>query len=367
MKVALLAAPIEALRAPRVREVSEAAWKAVRPEDDISAAIISDAVPVIGGSAGLEDVIGGVEVCRPGGQARLWQADTSILIDATSAVAVTSDTTDSVTLGEDIAWAIKQGCTTILIALPAQSSLTDCGIGMLEYLAGTQSSYRCEDFSEGIPEGFAADVARACQAVAGVRITVIAPAQQRLTGFQGVARMRIRDGVDPRAAQQLDAQIAAFAEALIEVTSSPARALLGDALDMRGVYSGAGGGSAFVLEALGAHVYPVGDISVRARLAETIREADIVVYISSDIAIDLPSGLLTAHELVAEGVPVVLVYDHGGIAKGELKALGLAGAYELRPDMAFMPRTSDTPVANGEDMATLLEQRIHALARTWGW
>ena len=65
------------------------------------------------------------------------------------------------------------------------------------------------------------------------------------------------------------------------------------------------------------------------------------------------------------GIPVVVVYDSGGIRKGELPGLRLNGAYEIRPDRSY-----EIPEENTQDVADI-PRRLAALmgrvATTWGW
>ena len=192
-----------------------------------------------------------------------------------------------------------------------------------------------------------------------------------------------RSGLAPAEAQELDKVIAQRVDILAEAASQTGVAGRGGALgstlgsdllagdvvggvpDRRGAYAGAGGGAAFMLEALGARTYPVGDATVASRLGPSLSHAELAVYVCGPIGADLPSGLLALLREAGGRIPVVLAYDHGGIAKGELKALGIAGAYELRPELAFMPAGGE--LITPEEMRRLLAERTQAIARTWGY
>ena len=89
----------------------------------------------------------------------------------------------------------------------------------------------------------------------------------------------------------------------------------------------------------------------------------------------MPSGLdrlVVAHRRVEDvlvaivaGVPVVVVYDSGGIRKGELPGLGLNGAYEIRPDRSY-----ELPEESAQDVAEIpgrLADLMGRVATTWGW
>lgn len=372
MKVVLLAAPIEALTAKQAADVAQAAWFEERPNDDLDVFIVSDGRPPRGGGSGLAEVIGGLPVL---GEAEdtphIWRTDTQVLLDYTEILGFSPDSereeTTSRIVGRDMVWAAAEGLREAIVALPGPSPVSDLGRAMLEVLAGGEGEMAGNASGAAGSGDELADLLRAARAGLGsLRVSVLAADMQRLTGFEGLARMWMRRaGLSPAEAQQRDRDIGEAVDALRVAARSGTVRFLDEGPDPRGVYAGAGGGVAFALQALGARVMSVGDVSVRARLAEPISHADLVVYLAGRIEADLPSGLLAAISLTCEGVPVVLMYDHGGIEKTELSNLALAGAHELRPHLAFMP--AGPALATADEMRAILARRTHAVARTWGY
>ncbi|MBR6459003.1 MAG: glycerate kinase, partial [Actinomycetaceae bacterium] len=216
-------------------------------------------------------------------------------------------------------------------------------------------------------------VAAAREKLGTMRLIVLAANAQRLTGFSGIARAHMRYGLESQTAQDLDARIGEYAQSLAdayEKTLGRSRFLsASESPNPRGEYAGAGGGLAFVIQCLGGALYSVGDLTVRSRLSAQIKEADLLLYISGAIEADLPSGPLAALDVADTDPPVVLVYDYGAIAKGELKQLGLSGAYELRPHLSFLEGTSPSHLDKnaGHEAEEALTQRVASVARTWGW
>ena len=390
MKVLLAAGPLEGLSATRVRAIAEAAWRQARPEDSVVARIVSDGQPVPGGSSGLAEVIGGEPVTpADGSQPHIWRTDTQALLDYTSLLADGSQhgPGSSEIVGTDLLWAGRQGITNVVIALPGPSCVEDLGFGILAGLGVATPSLQVPADGGFPAKPDASELAEALsgarEALGSLRMSVIAGAEQHLTGFHGLARSRmLRAGLAGRReagqavaesaqAQARDARVGELVEALArarraDLAGVVGARLLGSGPDPRGPYAGAGGGTAFMLECLGARLYPVGDVTVRARLAADIAEAELLVYVASAVEATLPSGLLAAAELAGEAIPVVLVCDHGGFEAGELRSLPIAGAYELRPHLAFLPEDG-AERADAAELAELLAQRTRVVARTWAY
>lgn len=392
MKILIAASPFATLSARRACDIAAQAWASVRPDDSLIARPVSDGRPNTRGFSGLHEVIGGVEVAPSevdyslcaedsAGVARaceathMWRSDSSALIDCTliarlrageqaQACAMSSDF-----LGAELLWAKREGLSEVIIALPALSDIDDLGRGMLSVLSGVPLPSSAVDESDFLIRA----VAAAREKLGAMRLVVLAADAQRLTGFSGVARAHMRYGLDSQVAQDLDARIGEYADFLVEAYEKSLGSSLflsaNESPSPRGEYAGVGGGLAFVIQCLGGALYSVGDLTVRSRLSTQIRESDLVVYVSGAIEADLPSGLLAALDIADNEPPVVLVYDYGAIAKGELKQLGLSGAYELRPHLSFLERTSpsDSDESAGQDLEEALTQRIATVARTWGW
>lgn len=412
MRVLLAAGPLDGLSAAEVRSIAARAWQQARPEDDVVARIVSDGRPVRGASSALEEVIGGAAVERAGdarlrtARAHIWRTDSQVLLDYTSVLAAdrgrrivdgpgnchpdaegSARSHSSEIIGEDLRWAASEAIAHAVIALPGPSRAADLGFGILEGLGQRLPGLRAlveGDLSGALemPE-LAKALGNARQALGTLRMTVLAADEQRLTGLHGLARSSMmraslagrRTGGDALAesmrAQRRDAQIGQIVDQLAEAADSSGAGkaiarLLGTGPDPRGSYAGAGGGAAFMLQCLGARLYPVGDVTVRSRLEGDIAEAELLVYIASTVEADLPSGLLAACEMAGEAIPVVLICDRGGFEAGELRHLPIAGAYELRPHLAFMPEDAEGAVDAGE-LAALLAERTRAVARTWAY
>ena len=385
MKILIAASPFATLSARRTCEIAQQAWASVRPDDSLTVRPVSDGRPNSDGLSGLHEVIGGVEVdpnevdyslCAEdlAGVARerahIWRSDSSALIDCTGIVGYTgAGALSSDFLGAELAWAKREGLSEVIIVLPTLSDIDDLGRGMLSVLSGIRAPEDAADEGDFLVSA----VAAAREKLGAMRLITLAADAQHLTGFSGVARAHMRYGLDPQVAQDLDARIGEYAESLTDAYEKS----LGSSLFLsahespspRGESAGAGGGLAFVIQCLGGALYSVGDLTVRSRLNTQIRESDLVVYISGAIEADLPSGLLAALDIADNEPPVVLVYDYGAIAKGELKQLGLSGAYELRPHLSFLDGTSpsDTDESAGQELEEVLRQRIATVGRTWGW
>lgn len=387
MKVLIAASPFAALSARRVCELAQQAWQSVRPDDELIVRPVSDGRPNTCGLSGLHEVIGGVEVAsgevnyslcvedspsvaRARESVHIWRSDTSVLFDYTTIARYTGvGNLSSDFIGAELLWAQREELREVIIALPALCDIGDVGRGMLSVLSGIPVPATTENESDFLTRA----VAAAREKLGTIRLTVLAADAQRLTGFSGIARAHIRYGLDPKVAQDLDAHIGEYADTLVEAyEKSLGRSRFLTASESpspRGEYAGVGGGLAFVIQCLGGALYSVGDLTVRSRLALQIKEADLLVYISGAIEADLPSGLLAALDVADNDPPLVLIYDYGAIAKGELRQLGLSGAYEVRPHLAFLEGTSPSRLdeSTGQEVEEALSGRITSLARTWGW
>ena len=147
--------------------------------------------------------------------------------------------------------------------------------------------------------------------------------------------------------------------------AAPGKDIAGQRLSARGPCSGAGGGLALGLEALGGRIVPIGDV-VHSSLEGWAEGADLCVYVCGQVGEELPGGAAGAIRRAQEaGLPVVLVYDCGALRRGELAGLGLNGVYEMRPERSFLdePETPESAAAVGDRLG----DAIRAVARTWGW
>ncbi|WP_182049076.1 glycerate kinase [Changpingibacter yushuensis] len=377
MKVVLAGSALPGIRAAQTTRIAATAWEQMRPSDEIASWVVSDGIsmPLVG--SGLDDVLATAQSRveeRGSVDTRHFALRTGndVLLDYTTLLAgvPAEGSPSSALVGHDLLWAVDSGVTHAILALPVPGSIDDMGYGLLASLArmqthllGSHSSQESE--LPAVPE-LATALAQAKERLGGLRITLLAPSEQRLLGLSGVARSWMQRGIEPAVAQAAERRIGELASRVIEASAHTRRtSLLADELTSRGIYAGIGGGLGFMFEALGASIFPVGDLTVRDRLTPDISNADLVVYISGAINDDLPSGLISALDQAKKvGVPVVVVYDSGALRKGELPSLGLNGAYELRPDFAFEP-----PEAIDEfgRLQPILFDMMTRVARTWGW
>ena len=197
-------------------------------------------------------------------------------------------------------------------------------------------------------------------------LSVVVGGRQRLMGMSGLARAWMREGLDGRRAQDAERRIGEAADRLVRAANAtPGKDLAGRRLSTRGPHSGAGGGLALGLEAVGGRIVPVGDV-VHSSLEGWAEGADLCVYVCGRVDDELPGGAAGAIRRAQEaGLPVVLVYDCGSLRRGELAGLGLNGAYEMRPERSFLdePETPESAAA----VRDRLGEAIRTVARTWGW
>ncbi len=359
MKVALAVSPLPGLRAGEACALVRRAWSGVRGDDDVASRLVSDAIAMPYVGSGADDVLAGshpqhVERGQAGERHFAYRSAGSVLLDYTHllhGIPGEGAIRSSRLVGEDLAWAAREGITDVTVVLPVPGSVSDLGMGLLDPLStGAQ--------------GIGAQLDAARTRLSGMSVRVLVPGEQPLLGLAGLARSWMASGLSSKEAQDLENR---FSEI---VSTVPGRAsgltIIGDSGGFeRNVYAGCGGGIAYVLGLLGVRVFPIGDVCIEP-MRRDIEESDLFVYVCGRIGEDLPSGLLAGSRIAASrGVPVVVVYDSGAIRKGELAPLGLNGAYEIRPELAF----SDAGATTEElaDLPRRLEELVGRVARTWGW
>lgn len=306
-------------------------------------------------------------------------------------------------LGEDIVWAVRHGLKDITVVLPSSGWVSDLGRGAFLELAlarfsscdegkvttsGAQERTTKERTAKEYAvndEGLAREgnelkeerrglenlplvelLQRARSFLSGVHITVLTGGEQRLLGLSGVARSWVKRGMKGEYAQNLEKALGREASQIVSaVALLDDSSLLSAPLNARGIYAGAGGGLGFALEALGARIFPLRQ-AVKLSLNGWAEKADLAVCVTGHVGEELPESVHAAVEMVQKaGIPLVLMYDSGGIRRGELARIGLDGAYELRSGRAF-----DLSIETPETVAELSERLEHVVAsvsHTWGW
>ncbi|WP_084078141.1 glycerate kinase [Demequina sp. NBRC 110057] len=184
---------------------------------------------------------------------------------------------------------------------------------------------------------WAGDVVAMREAVRGLDIQVLIAADRPLVGFHGMSNA-VRDG------RESDAALAVAAQAQEERWSAVARAtdpaarssLVGPARLSDAPGTGAAGGLAYCLAAVGAHL-----TQASARLASLAgadaTEADVVVSVGGELTPrTLDHGIVPAASRLAgqRAVPCVVVAPQVHVGRRDLMAAGVVGSHEGEPGEA---------------------------------
>ncbi|MDN4474612.1 glycerate kinase [Demequina sp. SYSU T00192] len=189
--------------------------------------------------------------------------------------------------------------------------------------------------------------------VATLDIVALVGSDRPLLGFTGMSAA-VRDGREhdaalAQAAQAQEERWAAIAREADPVASR--RALLGPTRLSDEPGTGAAGGLAYALAAMGARLLPAAAATAElAGLDRAAASADLVVAVVDRLdARGLDHGLVSAASSLAarRGVPCVAVTAHLAVGKRDLMAAGVAAAHEAAP---------------GEDA---LGDQIRRVAHTW--
>lgn len=232
---------------------------------------------------------------------------------------------DSAHLGIALREALARSPRRIIVNLPVRT-FPDVGRAMMAELG-------------------VSDTRELADRLAQTDLVVTAASEQPLLGVNGLPRWLDRHGKMPaEEAQRLEVEIGAN-------LPKPARtSLLGDAVDAKAPTAGIGGGASLVLQAVGARFMWAGDL-VAGAVAPRLAEADLVVYVTGDIEMDLPRSLFTISEDAGEtALPVLVVYGEGRILRHELARFGLSGSYSYAHE--------------GNDLASL-SRAMGPIAQTW--
>ncbi|QTG76265.1 hypothetical protein [Trueperella pecoris] len=367
MRIALISSALPGLGPLDVGALAAGAWREARPGDDVAVVPTSEGQPVAHIGTGLEDVVrfraeAADTIDVPGGR-RYVVAGARAVIDLAEIMAWDGrgePIGSTAFLASDISMLIDRGVTDLHLHLPQLMKPTDLGLGLLGGLAGQEVSFDDE------PGDLGQILHDARSAVRGLSLTATYAAGLPLLGVDGMARRWAALGYEAARAQEIEKKAGAWVHEFERAARhSTRRSLLagGSDADSRAGYAGPGGGLGMTASLLGATTRLIGDILVASCVGE---EADLIVYVCDSIGVDLPSGLHAAVRCGQElGVPVVLLTDSAGMRKGEMPRLGLNGAYELRPQRAFLDEDDDP--ASLTLLPQLLTQATRKVATTWGW
>ena len=208
---------------------------------------------------------------------------------------------DSKNLGIALREALARSPKRITINLPVRV-FPDMGTAMLEELG-------------------ADDTVALADLLGATDLVITAAAPQPLLGVNGLPRWLDRHGIlEPDAAQELEVSIGA------SLPQSARTALLGP-IDAKSPTSGIGGGASLLLQAAGARFVWAGDL-VAERVAHSLDSADLIVFVTGDVELDLPRSLAAVSERSSQtALPVLLIYGEGRILRHELARFGLSGSY----------------------------------------
>lgn len=361
MRIEIVATALEGLAPDVVATIAREAWLERRPADSVNVRLSSDGVAVAGVGTGLDAVFrsafrdaSAIELAEPGLVAWISPESGRALLDlSTLQWSGGADVRgSSAGVARSVLALIDRGARSIHLHLPTLMRGSDVGVGFLAELSG-------HDVALAEPGSQLEDVISvARQRLGGTALAVSYASELSLTGVNGMARAWHRGGFDGMAAQDAEREIGRFAAALGAAAAAGTTSLLSTpAIDAKSVWSGVGGGLALTIAALGYPVIDVGRLVPAHYWVPTSDEADLYVYITDAVGLDVPSGLthLTSRaELVA--APAVLVVGNAMIKRGELPRLGLHGLYGLRA-----ARESATSVHEA------LRVQMGKLATTWGW
>lgn len=166
------------------------------------------------------------------------------------------------------------------------------------------------------------DTAGLARLFADTDLILTGSGEQPLLGVNGLPRWLDRHGLlSAEEAQSLELDLGASLPA-------PARTMLvGESVDPKASWSGLGGGAALVLQAAGARVRWAGEIVAHA-ISPRLAEADLIVYVTGELALDMPRSLVAIAEQAGQSAtPVLVVYGEGRLLRHELARFGLSGSY----------------------------------------
>ncbi|WP_062293677.1 glycerate kinase [Demequina phytophila] len=178
--------------------------------------------------------------------------------------------------------------------------------------------------------------------VAALDIVALVGSDRPLLGFTGMSAA-VRDGREhdaalAQAAQAQEERWAAIAREADPVASR--RALLGPTRLSDEPGTGAAGGLAYTLAAMGARLMPAAPaVAELVGFDAAAVDADLVVAVVDTLAArDLDHGVTSAASVLAarRGVPCVVVTAHLAVGRRDLMVAGVAAAHEAAPGEASL-------------------------------
>ena len=338
-------------------------WLAARPDDEVTALPVPDGGPgsalalpaarirsrtVLHGAGPLGDIrevdLAGLETApgpevvpgpagrtAPAGPATRRPRSATWFLDAARLTAPPADralagrqaregTTRG--LGEVLAAALDAtGADDVLIAGLARGAVHDGGAGLLEGLGGPRAA-------AGLMAGRELVLALADDAPLGG----MNGAGQALTALSDLSAQQAQD-LDRRAcarARRILVELAAPRVGALPVIATPQRTSPAVSVTARG--TGAAGGAALVLRALGARALPGPRLMARlVDLASAARRAELIITTAGEVY-DVPADGLTAvvGSVATElALPAVLVAGRAAVPRAELAGAGVVGVYAL--------------------------------------
>ena len=225
-------------------------------------------------------------------------------------------------LGEVLAAALEAtGADDVLIAGLARGAVHDGGVGLLDGLGGPRAAF-------GLMAGRELVLALADDAPLGG----MNGAGQALTALSDLSAQQAQD-LDRRAcarARRILVELAAPRVGALPVIATPQGTSPMVSVTARG--TGAAGGAALVLRALGARALPGPRLMARlVGLASAARRAELIITTAGEVY-DVPADGLTAvvGSVATElALPVVLVAGRAAVPRAELAGAGVVGVYAL--------------------------------------
>ncbi|MCA1783676.1 MAG: glycerate kinase [Intrasporangiaceae bacterium] len=268
-------------------------------------------------------------------------------------------------VGELIEVALAEGARRIVVGLGG-SGTNDGGAGMLAALgAGPRAALGLgggllRDLGDGDLPG----LARVRERLAGVDLVAATDVSSPLLGLQGASAVFApQKGATPEQAQDLEAALGRYHEAVTRALGTPTDLLTGRPLRLdRAPGAGAAGGLGYGLFALGARRVSGVDLVIETvGLRELVADAALVVTGEGCLDWQSLQGKVVAgvaQTALEVATPSVVIAGQVLLGRRETMAVGLSGAYALAETPEQVEAAMLDPVAT-------LAARTARVARTW--